>query len=101
MTKLLTIDVNCEKSQNSINYIVNVIAEKQENILILKDVLDDHLNKLQFHCTGIHLSHCFQHCYELLPSQCTKGMIYVQSNKDTEIDTAIDIIGKTILQHIL
>lgn len=101
MTKLLTIDVNCEKSQTNIKYIVNVIADNQENILILKDVLDDHLNRLQFQCTGIHLSHCLQHCYELLPPLCTKGMIYVLSEGDTEIDTAIDVITKTILRHIL
>lgn len=101
MTKLLTIDVNCENSQNNINYIVNVIANKQENIVILKDVLDDHLNGQQFHCTGIHLSHCFQHCYELLPPLCSKGMIYVQSNEDTDIDSAIDVISKIILRHIL
>ena len=101
MTKLLTIDVNCNNSLNNIIYIINVIAEKQENIIILKDVLDDHLNKKQFHCTGIHLSHCFQRCYELLPSLCSKGMIYVQSDEDTDIDSAIDVISKIILRHIL
>lgn len=101
MTKLLTVDVNCDKSQVNINYIVNVIADKQEDILVLKDVLDDHLNKQHFNCTGIHLSHCLQECYKYLPTICTKGMIYVQSNKDTEINSAIDIIGETILQHIL
>ena len=101
MTKLLTIEVNSKLSQNKINYIVNIIADKQENILILKDVLDDHLNQKQFHCTGIHLSHCFQHCYELLPPLCSKGMIYVQSDEDTDINSAIDVISKIILRHIL
>ena len=101
MTKLLTIDVQSPKGQEDILYIVNVIANDQENILILKDLIDDREQNKRFHCIGIKLNHCFQHCYEVLPPLCTQGQIFVKCNDNMDIDKAIESIAQIILSFIL
>ena len=101
MTKLLTIDVQYSKGQKDLIYIINVIANDQENILILKDLIDDREQDKRFHCTGVKLNHCFQHCYEILPPYCTKGQIFVKYNDDIEIDEAIEKLSQIILSFIL
>lgn len=101
MTKLLTIDVNFDKSQNDIIYSINVIANDQENILILKDVLDDQLRTKNYKCIGVKLYYCLQHSFELLPPICAKGQIYVRVNGKMPIDSALSTIEQTILHFIL
>lgn len=101
MTKLLTIDVQSPKGQEDLTYIINVIANDQENILILKDLIDDREKDKRFHCIGVKLNYCFQHCYELLPPYCAKGQIFVKCNDDVDIDKAIENIAETILSFIL
>ena len=101
MTKLLTIDVNFDKSQNDIFYSVNVIANDQENILILKDLLDDQLRASDYKCISVKLNHCLQHAFEPLPPICAKGQLHVKTSKDMPIETAISTIEQTILRFIL
>ena len=100
MTKLLTIDVHYDKKEKEIIYIVNVIANNQENILILADVINEIPSK-NIHCIGVKLNHCFQHCYELLPPLCTKGQIFVKNKSDEDIDKSISTISDTIMKFIL
>lgn len=102
MTKLLTIEVksSTEPLIKGILYEVHVIANDQENILILKDLIEDRgQNKL--HCWSVNLSHCYQKAYELLPEYCTKGKIVIQCTEDLEIPQAMQMISEIILSFIL
>lgn len=101
MTKLMTIDVQEDKSEGDLIYIVNVIAKDQENILILKDLFDDRERNGDIHCRGVKLNHCYQHVYELLPHRCTKGQLFVKTDCNMSIENAMDTIEKTILNFIL
>lgn len=102
MTKLLTIEVNHDKETNEIVYIINVIANDQENILILKDVLEDGAAESGIHCYRIQLNHVQQFCYKPLPSNCTSGKLFVRVKDPTiEIPAAINKIAQIIQRFIL
>lgn len=102
MTKLLTIEVNHDKRTNEIVYIINVIANDQENILILKDVFEDKAAISGIHCYGVKLNHVQQFCYEPLPSECTSGKLFIRVTDPTiEIPTAIKQIAQIIQCFIL
>ena len=101
MTKLLTIEVGHDPEKNEIIYIAHVIANDQEGILILKDLIDDREKDVNFHCEKVKLNYCNQFAYEYIPKECAKGQILIRLNKDMDMDEAIAAISKTIHSLIL
>ena len=102
MTKLLTIDVNFDKSKGEFIYSVNVIANDQENILILKDLIEDREKRTNIHCLGVKLHHTYNYCYELLPAICAKGEIFIRCiDNDVNVPEAVSTIEKIIKSFIL
>lgn len=102
MTKLLTIEVTHDRNKNEIVYIINVIANDPENILILKDVFEDRAATSGIHCFGVKLKHANQFCYEPLPNFCTSGQLFIQlEDPSIEIPSAINQIAQTIQHFIL
>lgn len=98
MTKLITIDVNFDKENKEYVFVANIIAPKQEDIIILKDLLEDQEHRTNIHCIGLKLNYSSQYCYKNFPPICIKGRIFIRKlSDDITIPEAISIIGNTIL----
>ena len=101
MTKLLTIDSQFYEPIQDYIYKINVIADNQENIIILKDLIEDQKERTNMHCIKIKLNHCFQQCCQSIPRFCTKGCIYIRcQNQDITIEEAINNIARLIQNFI-
>ena len=100
MTKLLTIELD-SSSLNEIVYNVNVIANDQENILILRDVINDYGNKLGIICKRVVLGYSRQYSYPLLPEFSVTGKLIINyQNQDDDFITTMDNIAQVILRFI-
>ena len=100
MTKLLTIDVDYDKNINEVIFIVTVIANKQENILILKDLIADQGEINGFKCYGCKLHHTKQYCYPVISELAVSGQLYVRCTKEMELLEAMNGIAKILLNFI-
>lgn len=102
MIKLLTIEVSHNKETNEIVYIANVIANLPEDILVLKNVIEDNEATNGIHCYGIKLHHAKQFYYLRIPEDCTSGQLYIQcQNLYESIPAAIHKIAAAIQSFIL
>ncbi|MBR1427171.1 MAG: hypothetical protein IJ581_06930 [Paludibacteraceae bacterium] len=100
MTKLLAIEPDGSQL-NDIVYNVNVIANDQENILILRDVINDNGENAGIECKKVILAYNRQYCYEPLPELSISGrLIVTYKDKDDDIITCMDNIAKLILRFI-
>lgn len=99
MTKLLTIEVDNDRTNNEIILIATVISDKQENILILKDLMADQGTKLGISCYGIKLHYAKQFC---LPEEnlIITGNLYLRISQDLEIPDSMEAIANILLSFI-
>lgn len=104
MTKLLTIDVDHDKERNEIIFIVKVIADSSQSILVIKDLIDERGKKQNIKCYGVKLHHCKQYATTTINNLAISGEIYVrpeQPEQPDEIPNAMNKIANIILNFIL
>ena len=102
MIKIVTIDITIDKELKEYVYCINIIADKQEDIIVLKDVIDDHEKDTNIHCLGLKLLNCRQHVTTDIQYTCTKGIIYVQAKQNKKsVQEDIQAIEQMIRNFIL
>lgn len=82
MTKILNIDIAYDQQRQDNIYTMDVLSNNRQNILILKDVIDDHEECSKLHCIGIRFKSCYTNQYiaqlficNLLQNSCKNAVI--------------------------
>lgn len=94
MTKILSIDSAYDQQRQDDIYMVNVLSNNRQNILILKDVIDDHEHSSLLHCIGIRFKNCYANKYAAQVFICN---LQHNCSKNAVISSIRTILNKIIL----
>ena len=93
MTEILNIDVAYDQQRQDDIYLADVLSNNRQDILVLKDVIDDHEHSSLLHCIGIR----FKNCYA---NKCTAQVFICNLQHNCSKNAVINSI-RTILNKII
>lgn len=94
MTKILSIDSAYDQQRQDNIYMVDVQSNNRQNILVLKDVIDDHEHSSLLHCIGIRFKKCYANKYTAQVFICN---LQHNCSKNAVISSIRTILNKIIL----
>lgn len=94
MTKILNIGVAFDQQRQDDIYMIDVLSNNRQNILILKDIIDDHEHSSLLHCIGIRFKNCYSNKYTAQVFICN---LQHNCSKNAVISSIRTILNKIIL----